>query len=832
MLEQRFNFENATIESTRNKAVMFLSNFNMVQVVFVAIAAYVAGNSILIPSIASLCLGILILCIRKSSNKALVNNMIAASLMGQVCLILVALKGHPYQIDVHMYFFAILGMISGLFCMTAIIMATLVVAAHHLILYILFPVYVFPDDSNLIRVVIHAVILLCEAGVLLWIVALIQASFSNSSKKTQEAENALQRAHDLEQERIEERKRQKDEQKRLLAEREQQIMDDISGIITACGRGDFTKRIDEDGKEGISLFLAQGMNEICKITLTSISDIRKSISNLSKGDINVKVDRQYQGIFNDIKDDFNHTIDQLEVLINEVNQSASSAKLGDFSYMIDTSHSKGFMLHLAQSMNEICQTSEQGLSEVKQSIIALSEGDLSTRIEGEYHGDFLDIKNFFNETLDQLSTMITNNNKSVHQISTRDFSHTIDTEHKTGFLLELASGINSINTVLNDGLSEFRGSVEALSKGNLDYPVRGDYEGQFNEIKIAVNHTLLQLKTVMGDIRTAANNVSYGDFSTRLQTDNKEGFLLDLSQSINNISATCNNGLTEIGSVLKALSQGQLDQKIVNQYQGAFLEIKELFNATIDKLSIVVDEMKTASNAVQHGDFTIRIDTSEKEGFLFDLSNGLNEISNSSSQGLNEIGEVLQSLSEGVLDHKMEGNYKGTFGEIRDKLNGTISQLNDMVHQIKGSAHLVSDASAEISDGSSDLSNRTENQSATLEETTAATAQLKDMVQDNSEAAKEANKKASEARNIATNGESTVTNAINAMERIQESSSKVTDIISVIDEIAFQTNLLALNAAVEAARAGEAGKGFAVVASEVRSLAGRSALASKEIKSL
>ena len=201
-------------------------------------------------------------------------------------------------------------------------------------------------------------------------------------------------------------------------------------------------------------------------------------------------------------------------------------------------------------------------------------------------------------------------------------------------------------------------------------------------------------------------------------------------------------------------------------------------------------------------------------------------------KGMNEAVKVLKEMSEGNLSMKMEENYLGTFADIKNAVNATVDKLIETVTKIKEAASSVNSAASEIASGSADLSMRTEQQASSLEETAASMEEITGTVKQNSQNASSANDLAANANTSADKGGKVVEEAVIAMGSIEKSSKKISDIIGVIDEIAFQTNLLALNAAVEAARAGDAGKGFAVVASEVRALAGRSASASKEIKTL
>jgi methyl-accepting chemotaxis protein len=196
------------------------------------------------------------------------------------------------------------------------------------------------------------------------------------------------------------------------------------------------------------------------------------------------------------------------------------------------------------------------------------------------------------------------------------------------------------------------------------------------------------------------------------------------------------------------------------------------------------------------------------------------------------LGEGLKNLSDGDLTFRLTDEFSETYRQIKDDFNSAMTRLQDTIQAIAAAAREVAGASSEISSGTTDLSQRTEEQAASLEETSSSMEQISSTVKKNAENAQQANHLTSGTRAVADRGGAVVAEAVSAMARIEESSRKISDIISVIDEIARQTNLLALNAAVEAARAGEAGRGFAVVASEVRSLAQRSSQAAKDIKDL
>ena len=195
-------------------------------------------------------------------------------------------------------------------------------------------------------------------------------------------------------------------------------------------------------------------------------------------------------------------------------------------------------------------------------------------------------------------------------------------------------------------------------------------------------------------------------------------------------------------------------------------------------------------------------------------------------------GEVLQRLAEGDLTEQITAEFEGGFSKIKDDTNALVLRLQEVMLQLRSTSGQLRTATGEILAGANDLSERTTRQAAAIEQTSASMEQLAKTVEENARLASLASDKAHRAALTAEAGGQVMGKVTEAMERISGSSNKISNIIGIIDDIAFQTNLLALNASVEAARAGDAGKGFAVVAVEVRRLAQSAASASAEVKAL
>ena len=375
--------------------------------------------------------------------------------------------------------------------------------------------------------------------------------------------------------------------------------------------------------------------------------------------------------------------------------------------------------------------------------------------------------------------------------------------------------------------------AQKIANGDLSSVITVDSQDETGQLLSALQDMQLVLRHVVTDIEDTVGAAVNGDFSKQIDVNNHKGYAKDLSLALNKLSYTTSTSFNDVTRVANALAAGDLSQRITEEYSGVFGQIKTSINHTADSLAKVIAEIQhIVDTATQQGDFSVKIDMEGKRGYSHTLSERLNQLCELTNTGLNDVLQLADALSKGDLTHNMTRDYPGTLGQVKSAMTSTVGNLRLLVAEIKNSTDAVHMASKEISEGNIDLSQRTEEQAASLEQTAASMEELTTTVQANTENAKEASQLGIEASKVADKGVASIKQVIAVMNDINESSREISDILSVIEGIAFQTNILALNAAVEAARAGAQGRGFAVVAGEVRSLAQSSTTAAAKIKSI
>ncbi|MFP4529421.1 MAG: methyl-accepting chemotaxis protein, partial [Candidatus Kapaibacterium sp.] len=663
---------------------------------------------------------------------------------------------------------------------------------------------------------------------------------------------------------------------------------ETSDITQSIRKGQLDIRGDADRFVGDWQRLIKGINDLTDEFVGPINVTAEYVDRISKGDIPPKITDDYQGDFNEIKNNLNQCIDIMNGLLGETNRLVESVVEGQLDRRGDADTFTGGWSQLVGGVNRLVDAFVSPINVTAEYIDRISKGDIPPKITDEYKGDFNEIKNNLNQCIDAINQLITDSNKLAEETIKGRLRERADVSRHSGDFKRIIEGVNNALGSITAMLDSVPIPLMTINKdmkiqfinesgASLDNKTGSQLEGTKCNDHFRTEHcktencacdlSMKQDKRITQETIARPNGHEIEIEYTGVPIHDPDGNVVgsfeivldqtDIKQAMRRQDKVAKYQLHETDKIvdaLEALAEGDFKVHVDlddpdEQTQNAYNTLMRILTA-IRKFTGAVfalqSDVNMLSEAAVEGRLGQRVDTGKHKGEFADITRGLNNTLDSIIEPINEASEVIEVLSTGDLTARVTGKYSGDHEKLKNSLNSLAESLAGVIYEVSEAVESVASAAVEMTATAEGLAAASQEQSSQSDEVASAVEEMSRTITENAMSAGKTAEEAESNQKIAREGGDIVSQTVakmrdiaqvvkNSAENIEslgESSKKIGEIISVIDDIADQTNLLALNAAIEAARAGEQGRGFAVVADEVRKLAERTTEATKQIASM
>jgi methyl-accepting chemotaxis protein len=595
------------------------------------------------------------------------------------------------------------------------------------------------------------------------------------------------------------------------------ITNAISGLISqttdltdSAVQGKLSKRGEPEKINFEFREIIVGLNQTLDAVISPLNVAANYVDRISKGDIPSKITDDYNGDFNEIKNNLNQCIDAINLLVSDANMLAVAAVAGNLSTRVNISKHQGDFKAIINGVNNTLDSVVAPIHMAASYVDQISKGEIPTKITDTYNGDFNEIKNNLNKCIDGLQGLV-ESNIVLKKMAMNDFNISVNGQYQ-GLFAEVAESTNGVIERLKHIQQTF-GNIADGDFSDLDQYKSTGKRSDNDQIVPTIIKTIETIQSISNSLDTYISFCGMGEFSSINIDENQfKGSFKSIAQGLNKSAQVIQEPLDETTKIMTQLALGDLSQRVTGFYGGVFGDLKDAANNIIDTNLALVENAKLISIGDLDVELKSRSDRDELMKALIKMVNATKDIT------------VKTTLIAGG-DLTIDLHPRSEKDELIKSLAEMIKSISEIVSQVQNSGENIADASQQMSSNSQSVSQGASEQASAAEEVSSSMEQMASNIQQNTDNAQQTEKIATKAAEDIMEGSKNVSMTVMVMKKIAEK-------VSIIGDIAFQTNILALNAAVEAARAGEHGKGFAVVAAEVRKLAERSHIAAGEINEL
>jgi methyl-accepting chemotaxis protein len=463
------------------------------------------------------------------------------------------------------------------------------------------------------------------------------------------------------------------------AETKNRLQEEILRVATALQQGRLAERAQAELLSGGDRTIAESLNRMLDAVIKPLNVSAEYVDRISKGDIPPKITDNYNGDFNEIKNNLNNCIDNINALVAEAGLLAKAAVEGKLATRADATKHGGDYRKIVEGVNQTLDAVIGPLNVSAEYVDRISKGNLPPKITETYNGDFNEIKNNLNNCIDNINALVTDAGLLVKAAVEGKLATRADATKHQGDYRKIVEGVNQTLDAVIGPLNVSAEYVDRISKGNLPPKITDNYNGDFNEIKNNLNNCINNINALVAEAGLLAKAAVEGKLATRADATKHQGDYRKIVEGVNQTLDAVIGPLNVSAEYVDRISKGNLPPKITETYNGDFNEIKNNLNNCIDNINALVTDAGLLVKAAVEGKLATRADATKHQGDYRKIVEGVNQTLDAVIGPLNVSAEYVDRISKGNLPPKITDTYNGDFNEIKNNLNNCIDNITALV---------------------------------------------------------------------------------------------------------------------------------------------------------